>query len=281
MAAALVGYLIGVGALQSAAFITPVALNTALGLVRPILGGVGPPPGYRLDGPTLRRWTRCRFGANAAAGYRRGPASAGLVVRRRQAGRALRAGVPSWARHAGDHGVARGQPGVECCPRGSPASRPTGRGGGAASERGALPRAGEGRPDPIYRILPDTSSPSHRAAETSTTDSRKRYGRNWLENFHPGTISRGSRRTGVVHGASGAARGNPEQRVDQRCAGPVSPHGSSRRHREDRRSRASAPTSLRANGPRNGSRNSSTCSLRSPIARRTLSSSPTAKRASP
>ena len=40
MAAALVGHLIGVGALQSAAFITPVALNTALGLAILFLGAL-------------------------------------------------------------------------------------------------------------------------------------------------------------------------------------------------------------------------------------------------
>ena len=40
MAAALVGYLIGVGALQSVAFVTPVALHTALGLAILFLGAL-------------------------------------------------------------------------------------------------------------------------------------------------------------------------------------------------------------------------------------------------
>ena len=54
MAASLVGYLIGVGALQSVAFVTPVALHTALGLAILFLGALALRPDG-LDGPTLQR----------------------------------------------------------------------------------------------------------------------------------------------------------------------------------------------------------------------------------
>ena len=138
MAAALVGYLIGVGAMQSVAFVTAVALHTALGLGVLFLGALvlRPETGWMAmlssDGPGA---ASARLLLPIAVV---GPAASGLVVCRRQADRTLRAGIPSRARHAGDHSAAGDQPAVECRARGPPASRPAGRGRGAARERSPL-----------------------------------------------------------------------------------------------------------------------------------------------
>ncbi len=79
---------------------------------RPFPGRVGAAPGYGLDGLALRRYARCHFRPHAAARCRGRPGTARLAVHFGKASRALRAGLPSWAHHAGHHRAAGETP---CC----------------------------------------------------------------------------------------------------------------------------------------------------------------------
>ena len=180
---------------------------------RPFPGRVGAAPGYGLDGLALRRYAGCHFGPHAAARCRGRPGTARLAVHFGKASRALRAGLPSWAHHAGHHRAAGKRLAVECCAPRSPASRPTGRGGGAAPKRGTIPHAGRGTTGPDLSVSAGHDAHLRQPGVCRVLRSRAgRADRQALARLRgQGRAATVPRRAVVVHArASGAARGNPQ-----------------------------------------------------------------------
>ena len=267
MAAALVGYLIGVGALQSVTFVTAVALHTALGLGVLFLGVLVLRADIGWMALVSGDWPRCRFGPHAAAGRGRGPAASGLVVCRRQADRTLRAGVPTgldtlatvallatsllWSAARVDRLHRARLAGAEALRRSEERYR----------------TLVEGQPDPICQFLPDTTLTFVNRAYAEF------YGREPEELAHKRWLDFAARneRPRFLEELTSFTPEHPERHEEtrstrtstMRCAGTsVTSTAFSMTPATSFRSRPSAPTSPPASALRSTAPNSSACSPR-------------------
>ena len=182
MAAPLLGYLIGAGILQSAAFFTRSpctrrSVSSSFSWARWRCAG------YGLDGVALRRYAGRHFGPHAAARCRGRPGTARLAVHFGKASRALRAGLPGWAHHAGHHRAAGKRLAVECA-RLDRLHRA--RLAAAEALRQSEERYRslvEAQPDPICQFRPDTTLTfvNRAYAQFYGTEPEELIGRRWLD----------------------------------------------------------------------------------------------------
>ena len=213
MAAPLLGYLIGIGTLQSVAFVTPIALHAAFGLVVLFLGTLAlrPDTGWMA----------------LLSGDRPGAATARMLLPVVVIGPLLLAFLFEAGRNAGLYGS---EFRLALTTLATVALLATSllwsaarvdrlhRARLAAAE--ALRRSEEryrtlveGQPDPICQFLPDTTLTfvNRAYADFYGQEPEDLVGRRWLDFARQGRAAAVPRRVDVVHArTSGAARGNPQ-----------------------------------------------------------------------